>query len=173
MRKILLSAVLFAATSTFAQTVKPFIIEHCIDKMTDKEYYFAKRKLVCANDLKTKGFTILPDLRSRGGEFENVGVTCRNVGIGNCDENDQLIFLFDDGSKVLITSWNKFNCDGDAYFYLSEDEAAALSTKKINSIRFTNGRSYDSLTVKLKPEDKDYFIRAYTNHKIVEIDCSK
>lgn len=172
MKKILFSAVLFAATSTMAQTVTPFIIEHCIDKMTDKEYYFAKKKLICANESKTRGFTIIPDFRSTGGAYVNSGFSCRNVGIGTCDENDELIILFDDDSKITLTSWNKFNCEGNAYFRLSDEELADLSTKKINSIRFMNGRSYDSLTTTLKADQKDYFIRAYTNQKVVEIDCS-
>jgi hypothetical protein len=173
MRKILLSAVLFAATSTMAQTLTPFIIEHCIDKMTDKEYYFAKKKLICSNESKTRGFTITPSFRSTGGSYINTGFMCKNVNIGTCDENDELIILFDDDSKITLTSWNKFNCEGNVYFNLSDEELAQLSTKKINSIRFMNGRSYDTLTSTLKVDQKDYFIRAYTNQKVVEIDCSK
>lgn len=173
MRKILLSAVLFAATSTMAQTVTPFIIEHCIDKMTDNEYYFAQKKLICATADKTKGFTIVPNFRTTGGAFENNGLICKNVNIGNCDENDSLIILFDDNSKITLTSWNKFNCEGNAYFSLEDSELSLLSTKKVNTIRFMNGYSYESLTVTLKPEQKDYFIRAYTNQKVIEIDCSK
>lgn len=173
MKKILFSAVLFAATSTMAQTAAPFVIEHCIDKMTDREYYFSKKKLICANETKTKGFTITPDFRADGNSYINNGFMCNNVNIGNCDENDQLIILFDDNSKISLTSWNKFNCEGNAYFNFSDEDLDLLSTKKVNSIRFMNGRTYDSLTVKLKIEQKDYFIRAYTNQKVVEIDCSK
>ena len=173
MKKILLSAVLFISTSAMAQTTTPFVIEHCIDKMTDKEYYFSRKKLICANDTKTKGFTITPDFKSTGGSYINNGFICKNVNIGTCDENDELIILFDDDSKITITSWNKFNCDGNAYFRLSDEELAELSTKKISSIRFMNGRSYDTFTLTLKADQKDYFIRAYTNQKVVEIDCSK
>jgi hypothetical protein len=37
-------------------------------------------------------------------------------------EYPPVIFLFDDDTKITITSWNKFNCDGKAYFTLSEDD---------------------------------------------------
>jgi hypothetical protein len=171
MKKIIIA--LFVVTSSFAQTTAPFVIEHCVDKMTDKEYYFTKRKLVCSNDSKTKGFTISPDFRSTGGSYINSGFMCKNVNIGNCNENDELIILFDDNSKITLTSWNKFNCEGNVYFNFSEEELAQLSTKKVSSIRLTNGRTYDSFTATMKPEQKDYFIRAYTNQKVVEIDCSK
>jgi hypothetical protein len=171
MKKIIIA--LFVATSSFAQTTTPLVIEHCVDKMTDKEYYFTKKKLVCANESKTKGFTITPDFRPDGNSFTNSGFMCENVNIGTCDENDDLIILFDDNSKITLTSWNKFNCEGNAYFKFSDEELADLSTKKVNSIRFMNGRTYDSLTIKLKAEQKDYFIRAYTSQKVVEIDCSK
>jgi hypothetical protein len=171
MKKIIIA--LLVVTSSFAQTTAPFVIEHCVDKMTDKEYYFTKRKLVCSNDSKTRGFTISPDFRPDGNSFINSGFICKNVNIGTCDENDELIILFDDDSKITLTSWNKFNCDGNAYFRLSDEDLVDLSIKKVNSIRFMNGRSYDSLTIKLKIEQKDYFIRAYTNQKVIEIDCSK
>jgi hypothetical protein len=73
----------------------------------------------------------------------------------------------------MIFSWNKFNCEGNVYFDLTEEEYKTLSLNKINIIRFTNGRTQDSLTYSLKELEKDYFVRAYSNTKIVEIDCSK
>jgi hypothetical protein len=173
MKKLLLSFALLISLSAFSQTTNPFIIEHCKDKMTDKEYYFPQRKLICANPEKTKGFTVTPNFEEKNGEIIYDGFMCKNVNIGSCDENDTLIILFEDESKITLTSWNKFNCDGNAYFYFNESELKDLSTKKVNTIRFTNGYSYESITVALKQDQKDYFIRAYTNKKIIEIDCSK
>jgi hypothetical protein len=103
----------------------------------------------------------------------NNGFICKNVNIGSCDENDTLIFLFEDDSKMTLTAWNKFNCEGNAYFDFTADQLALLSTKKTNTIRFTNGRTYESLTYNLKDAEKDYFVRVYSNFKIVEVDCSK
>ena len=91
--------------------------------------------------------------------------------IGNCDEKDQLIFLFDDGSKISISSWNKFNCKGNAYFNLTEDELNSLKTKLVTTIRFVNGYTSDSFTYTLKKLEKDYFINVYSNYIIKEVNC--
>jgi len=173
MKKLLLNLVLLVSLSTFSQTPTAFVIEHCKDKMTDKEYYFAQRKLICANPEKTKGFTVIPNFKADNGQMVNNGFMCKNVNIGSCDENDTLIILFEDETKITLTSWNKFNCEGNAYFDFTDSQLKDLSTKKVSTIRFSNGRSYESLTVVLKEDQKDYFIRAYTNNKIIEVDCSK
>jgi hypothetical protein len=173
MKKLLLNFVLLISLSAFSQTTNPFIIEHCKDKMTDKEYFFSQKKLICANPEKTKGFTISPNFKSVDGKMVNNGFMCKNVNIGSCDENDSLIILFEDDTKVTLTSWNKFNCDGNAYFDFTESQLSELSSKKVGTIRFSNGRSYESLTVALKQDQKDFFIRAYTMQKVIEVDCSK
>jgi hypothetical protein len=173
MKKLLLNFVLLISLSAFSQTTTPFIIEHCKDKMTDKEYFFSQKKLICANPEKTKGFTISPNFKSVDGKMVNNGFMCKNVNIGSCDENDSLIILFEDDTKVTLTSWNKFNCDGNAYFDFTESQLSELSSKKVGTIRFSNGRSYESLTVALKQDQKDFFIRAYTMQKVIEVDCSK
>jgi hypothetical protein len=173
MKKLLLNFVLLISLSAFSQTTTPFIIEHCKDKMTDKEYFFSQKKLICANPEKTKGFTISPNFKSVDGKMVNNGFMCKNVNIGSCDENDSLIILFEDDTKVTLTSWNKFNCDGNAYFDFTESQLSELSSKKVGTIRFSNGRSYESLTVALKQDQKDFFIRAYSMQKVIEVDCSK
>jgi hypothetical protein len=50
------------------------------------------------------------------------GFILKNIGIGNCDENDSLIFLFEDDTKLEISMWNKFNCESKAYFNLTDNE---------------------------------------------------
>ena len=173
MKKTILLAIALFSFNAYCQTDKPFIIKHCVDKMTDREYFFADKSLICANAQKTMGFKITPDFKFENNALVNNGLLCRNVNIGTCDEGDKLIFLFSDDTKITITAWNKFNCEGNAYFNLSEDEYLSLSTKNVNSIRFINGRSYDTYTYTLKPSEQDYFIRAYTKNKIVDEDCSK
>lgn len=172
MKKLLLNLALLISLSAFCQSTIPFNIEHCKDKMTDKEYYFPEKKLICSNPEKTKGFTISPNFVAKNGVLKNNGFMCKNVNIGTCDENDSLIFLFEDDTKITLTSWNKFNCEGNVYFNFTDSQLAELSAKKVTTIRFNNGRSYESLTYSLKEEQKDYFIRVYTNNKIIEVDCS-
>lgn len=172
MKKLLLSLVLLTSLNIFAQT-SPFILEHCIDKMTDKEYYFTKTKLICSNENKTQGFTLTPMFKMKNNELIHNGINCKSVNIGNCNEGDKLIFMFEDDTKITVVSWNKFNCDGNAYFDFSNDDINLFSTKKIKAIRFINGRGFESFTYTLKETEKNYLINAHTNQKIVEIDCSK
>jgi hypothetical protein len=172
MKKTIISAFALLSISAFSQTKKPFIIEHCKDNMTDKEYYLSSKKLVCANAEKTKGFTITPNFKKVDDDISDNGLILLNVRIGNCDENDQLIFLFEDDSKITLTSWNKFNCEGDAYFQTTDEEFKFLSSKLIKSIRFVNGYKYDTLTYNLKSTEKDFFVNAYNNYEIKEVSCN-
>jgi hypothetical protein len=171
MKKTIILALVLFTFNTYCQTEAPFVIEHCIDKMTDKEYFFSSKNLVCTNSQKTQGFIITSNFKGVNGELKPNGFIIKNIGIGNCEEKDELIFLFEDESKITITSWNKFNCEGKAYFDLSESDLDALKSKKVTTIRFKNGYSYDSLTYTLKKEEQGFFINVYTNYVIKEIKC--
>lgn len=173
MKNLLVTLVMLISLSALSQTKNPFKIEHCIDKMTDKEYFFSQKKLICSNPEKTKGFILIPNFKSVNDTLTVNGISCENIFIGSCDEKDSLIFMFDDETKITLASWNAFNCEGNSYYDVNEEQFAQLSTKKIKSIRFSNGYTYDSLTYSLKPTEKNYFLRAYTDNEIVEVDCSK
>jgi len=80
-----------------------------------------------------------------------------NIG-SNCVENNELVILFDDDTKITLTSWNKFNCDGNAWFNLEPNEIETLSKLKIKKIKITNGSTFDSFTSAPKEKDKSYFI---------------
>lgn len=172
MKKTILSVTALLTFSAYCQTTKPFVIEHCIDKMTDREYYLASKNFVGSNAQKTQGFVITPNFKKENDKIEQNNLILENIGIGNCDEKDDLIFLFEDDTKITITSWNKFNCDGKAYFNLSEDELENLKSKNILAIRFVNGYSSESLTYNLKKEERGFFINLYTNYVIKEVNCN-
>ena len=130
--------------------------------MTDKEYFFIKKNLLCSKDSKI-GFTISVNLKgvlneNKEKQIVYTGLSVRSAGIGSCVENNSLIFLFEDSTKVTLTSWNDFNCKGNSYFDLRGKEFEKFSTKKIKAIRFQNGRTYETYTYVLMPEQKDYFI---------------
>jgi hypothetical protein len=173
MKKTIISALALFTFSAYSQIEKQFVIEHCIDKMTDREYFLSTKNFVCANTQKTQGFVITNSFKGVDGKLEQNGFILKNIGIGNCDENDELIFLFDDESKITITSWNKFNCDGKAYFNLRDSEYDLLKSKKVTAIRFKNGYSYESLTYTLKREEQGFFINVYSNNVIKEVNCDK
>lgn len=172
MKKTIISALALLSISAYSQIKKPYVIEHCKDAMTDKEYYLPSKKLICANPEKTKGFTIVPNFKKVNNELEQNGLILANVNIGSCDENDQLIFLFEDDSKITLTSWNKFNCDGNAYFNLTDEQFDALGSKLIKTIRFVNGYKYETFTQTLKITDKNFFINCFSNYVIKEVNCN-
>jgi hypothetical protein len=141
--------------------------------MTDKEYFLSTKNFVCTNTQKTQGFVITNSFKGVDGKLQQNGIILKNIGIGSCDENDELIFLFEDDSKITITSWNKFNCDGKAYFSFSDSNYDLLKSKKVKAIRFKNGYSYESLTYSLTKEEQSFFVNVYSNNVIKEINCDK
>ena len=173
MKKTIISALVLFTFNAYSQTEKPFVIEHCIDKMTDKEYFLSTKNFVCANTQKTQGFVITNSFKGVDGKLQQNGIILKNIGVGSCDENDELIFLFEDDSKITITSWNKFNCDGKAYFSFSDSNYDLLKSKKVKAIRFKNGYSYESLTYSLTKEEQSFFVNVYSNNVIKEINCDK
>ena len=171
MKKTILLATALFSFSAYSQTTKPYLIEHCIDKMTDREYFLSSKNFVGANAQKTEGFAITPAFKNLDGKMVQNGLILENVGIGNCDEKDNLIFLFEDDTKITITSWNKFNCEGKAYFNLSEDDFRVTYQNVYPAIRFNNGYTNNSLTYSLKKEEQGFFINVYTNNEVKEIKC--
>ena len=96
------------------------------------------------------------------------GIMAKVVGLGSCVENVEMIILFDNGEKITKTSWNKFNCEGNAWYNLIESERTLFKTIPISKIRFTNSRTYDSITGTL--EVPDYFITINRRAKNSEFD---
>ena len=139
--------------------------------MTDREYFLSSKNFVGTNTQKTQAFVITPSFKSVDGKMVQNGFILKNIGIGNCDEKDNLIFLFEDNTKLEISMWNKFNCEGKAYFNLSESDLDLLKSKNISAIRFNNGYTYNSLTYNMKKEEQGFFINVYTNNVIKETNC--
>lgn len=128
------------------------------DAMSGKTYVYGNRAFIVADDAGKVGFrvgTYIKDDLSFG------MITVTMVGIGNCNENDEIIILFESGEKITKKSWKKFNCDGEAYFNMNEKEIQLLRTQPISKIRMTNGRTYDSYTGDVKEKDKRYFIQLF------------
>jgi hypothetical protein len=128
------------------------------DDMSDKTYIYSNRDFVVSNETKTKGFRVGTYIKNNM-TFQML--TVNMVGIGSCNEKDEIIILFEDGEKITKKSWKEFNCKGEAYFNLNDDDINLLRTKEISKIRMTNGRTYDSYTGDLLEKDKRYFIQLF------------
>ncbi len=136
--------------------------QHCIvkdcDEMTEICYYYPRHNIIFANDAKTQGFTMDARIVEDAGQLSIADIMITSVNIGNCNENDKFIIMFDDSTKLSLVSWNKFNCEGNAWFHLDSSDIAALASHKIIKVYFQNGRSYDSFTRPVKADDQAYFM---------------
>jgi len=165
MKKVLLVLTLvlgalysFSQTKTTTNKVYQLLYEN--DKMEDKEYLSPNYNLVALKTTKS-GFWVRPSFTkdTETNSWKYTGLIGMAAGIGGCHEDDYLIILFDDGTKVRTDMWNKFNCDGDFYLDWDKELENDLRTKSIKTIRLTNGRSFDSWEKQcIKMEDKNYFI---------------
>lgn len=168
MKKLILIAfALIVSFTTTAQVTKvsnptsvnpiEFIYEK--DEFTDKEYLFVKKNLVVSNDGK-KGILLYPSFKKINGTWTYNGLSGVST-VGNCFENDQIFILFEDGTKMDMTSWRDFNCKGDIGFDLYAKMRDNLS-KPIKGIKFQNGRDYSSFEKMLtEPNDKNYFVNVF------------
>jgi hypothetical protein len=152
---------------TFGQTDSIHVVKHT-DAMSGTIYTFASRDFVCSNETKTIGFKVTPILNNDL-NFEWVFVTM--IGIGGCNEKDEIIILFENGEKIIKKSAHKFNCKGAAYFNMSDSDIRLLKTQPMSKIRMTNGRTYESFTGDVSDKNKRYFIQLFNaieNKIIVE-----
>lgn len=162
MRKFSFLLMLIVASRVTAQKDSVYIAEQK-DEMTDKVYYFPSRQIICANpEDKKQGFAVSFFLdKSKKGVVETAELKTKVVGVGSCHEKDEIIFLLDGEVKVKGTMWNDFNCDGKAWFKIAQSDKELLAKNKVLKIRVQNGRSFESYTHVVEPENQDYFIQLF------------
>ena len=157
MKNLLLIAFAFVSFQASAQ-VK---IEKEIDDMTEEVSYYVSHLFVVANDDNTQGFTIKAMLKEdkTAGKIYSDGWIVNSYNLGGCNENNELIFLFTDGTKITLKSFSKFRCERYSFFNLTLEEEAMIASKEIDKVRFTNGYTYDSYTG--APVNGKFFIEVY------------
>ena len=132
-----------------------------VDDMTDKIYYYSSKKLICQDKAKDEGFALSYNFDGKTDNTIKIsGLSLKVVGL-DCLENIELLFLFDDDSKLSIKSWNDFNCKGNAWYQLTSSQTKELGSKTIKKIRVQNGRNYKSYTHELEGADKSYLINMF------------
>jgi hypothetical protein len=149
----------FTIITSFAQTttqIDTVYVTKETDAMSGKIFIYPSRAFVVANDENKKGFRISGFIRDNL-TLASIHVTM--VGLGRCNEDDEIIILFENGQKITAKSWKKFNCEGDAYFNINDKDSEILRTQKLSKIRMTNGRTFDSYTGDVKAKDVKYFMQ--------------
>jgi hypothetical protein len=152
----------------------PYYIETCIDKMTDKPNANGSKYLMCT-DGKEKAFAVSFIWTYNGEEVSYFGINVFSQGIGNCVENSKLFLLFEDDTKLQLTAWNEFNCDGSSFMDWKGKQFDKIVSQKVKTIRFQNGRTYDSFTYDLSPDEQSFFMEAgnaFYGKRIVSGRCS-
>lgn len=157
MKKSILTATV--ALLMLTATAQKIYIKKIVDQMEEEPMYLPSSDMVLSNPTKTIGARVSAfiDEKDTNIVIRTLNVSMVNIG-SNCVENNEIVILFDDDTKITLTSWNKFNCDGNAWFNLETDEIEALSKLKIKKIKITNGSTFDSFTAMPKEKDKSYFI---------------
>jgi len=155
MRKLFIAMATALPLLSFSQQC---IVKDC-DDMTDKCVYYPRHNMIVANAEKTVGFTLDVRIVENSGQISIADIMVKSVNIGNCNENDKLILMLDDSTKISLVSWNKFNCEGNAWFNVKESDVNKLGSHKILKAYFQNGRSYDSYSATITSDDQNYFIK--------------
>ena len=150
-------ALCLASVLVFGQTDSVHVVQQT-DGMSGKTYTYSSRDFVCANETRSQGFKVIPVIDN---DIFCKWIAVKMVGIGSCNENDEMIILFDSGEKIIKKSAHKFNCEGDAYFNLSDADVRLLKTQSMSKIRLTNGRGYESYTGDVSSKNKRYFIQLF------------
>lgn len=148
---------LFASAQdrTPADSVK---VIRTVDEMDNKVQYMPNIRLVCMDSMNLeRAFAIQATMT----ESKIDGFAVVSYGFSDCNENDEVIFLFENGTKFTQISWNKFNCDNNSFFDVTNLQSEALATYPLKKIRFKNARSYETVTATIPDGDKYYFVNIY------------
>ena len=150
--------IIVAMALPFLSLSQQCIVKDC-DDMTDKCMYYPRHNVIVTNETKTIGFTMDVRIVNNNDQLAAADIMVHSVNIGSCNEKDKLILMLDDSTKVSLVSWNKFNCEGNAWFDLKESDVNKLESHKIIKAYFQNGRSYDSYSATITSDDQSYFIK--------------
>lgn len=160
-KKTIVLLLLSLLSNSYYSQKDSIYIKKTIDSMEDKVYCQASRLMICMNtESKVIGFYLFPiiDFVKEKASVSGLAVVMKNIG--SCVENNEIIILFEDDSKIKLKSWNDFNCEGNAWFNTNDEDLLKLSSLKIKKIKVQNGRTYDSYTHEIK-QDSDYFIQVF------------
>lgn len=154
--------ILATAVSVLTANAQEIFVKKIVDQMEDKPFYIINKSQNIVNATKTKALILDVFVEEKDGEiFSNeLAITMYKIG-SMCVHNNELTILFEDSTKIKLESWNKFNCKGNAYFTIDEEQKEKLSTLKMNKIKIVNGDSNDSCTFTLTAEESKYFIKVF------------
>lgn len=170
MKKLFFSIIaIVCSTIMFSQE---YVVNVCEDKIENKTYYLATDNILVKNEKGTMAFLITLHFSKEADELVCKAMSVKSVVGSDCVENSVLYFVLENDEVLTFNAWNKFNCKGTSYFDIDKNQAQLLSTFKINTIRFKNGKDFASLTGMEKGKE-NIFIRVYNNLVLKNITCNQ
>lgn len=152
MKTLTLITIALLLSFNLAAQSDSIIVSVVVDEMTDKEYYLTSKDLLATND-NIKGVSIMVITNNK--VMSSFAVKSYSMG-SKCNENSTLIFLYSDGTKTKLKSWNKYSCK-TSYFTPTAEMITKLKTLEVEKIYFQNGTSLESGTFIIT--EKRYFIQ--------------
>lgn len=114
-------------------------VKTSIDKVKGTTTIASKSKIIVSDDGGKTGFGISFMITDHN---ENeLAVFIQAVGASNCiDENSEILFLFDDGTRLTLLNDTKFNCDAEVIVLFGGNfgrmnELNELKSKKVQTMR--------------------------------------
>ena len=157
MKKLLFIAAFFTGFASFSQTdentLESKLICKNIDEFTDK-VTLSNIELALAyedgGDMSSEGLLAMLFLsEGKNGTIEPSTLYIKVLGINGCvDTGSTLDVIFENGEKIRLTNWKKFDCDGKNYFKLSKKNIDLFKTSKVKAVKYTNSRNYDTMVIK-------------------------
>jgi len=141
-------------------------IRYSVNDMTDQITYtfydsLGKPTLLISED-GDEGFLLMPHFRESLNTTLATSLTFRTISATlildglNCVEGGKLIIRFENGERITLDNFARFNCDGSFFFSVKEEYRENLFNEKIDRIMIQDGRSHRSYTH--TPENPNFFV---------------
>ena len=162
--------ILFLTCIAFAQDNQTEIMCVSIDDFDDTEMLLGGRTIMYEDggDLKSQGMSWMGSLAKKKGKISLSSLILTVIGLeSSCvDKDSTLDIILENGEKIKLTNWKDFNCKGTNYFNLSAKDVSKISQSKMKAVRYTEKKSYETMTVKDEMSEES---SAYLQNLIVEI----
>jgi hypothetical protein len=170
MRQVIILLLIISTVLTQENTTS--IICESIDEFDDTRTLTSGRQILFKDggDLKTQGMALVAVTQKEKNKYYLGSLIVYAVGLeSNCvDKGSTLDIILENGEKIKLSSWNKFNCKGVSYFTLSDNHRKNFSQSKIKAVRYTEKKSREKMTSKNEITEKN---ANYLPDLIKEIDA--
>lgn len=167
MKKVLISLAVLLSSYTISSQSRKVVIDKCINKTE----LHGPTGVICSNFNRDKWFSLTPLYFLEGNRLSFNTFMVIRMGIGTLSKEDQLFFVFKDGTKLRLESGGELSSDYTVYFKLTELEFTILKSREIETVRYINGNDFSSFQYTMVGEEKTYFVNLFNNYYIREVYC--